>query len=522
MPVTRDQILDDSLVFTGRLGGGLLADLRRRLPHYSKDYSQGFHPKVLASVLFLFFACLANAIAFGGLTSIVTDGQIGTVEMILATAAGGVLFAIFSGQPLTILGGTGPIVIFTGLLYTTCQHLSLPFLPMYAWTGIWSGLLLIVLALCDFSAVMRYFTRFTDEIFASLIAFIFIVEAISSLLSPFASKEPPAVALLTLILGLGTFLLAHSLRAFQRSRYLWRSVRLLISDFGPSIAIILMTAFAVYEANVPVQSPKIPAQLVPTSPRTWFIDLTLLPLWAIGTSFGVALMVTTLLFLDQNITTRLVNAKGNKLRKGAGFHLDLLVVGLITIGCSLFAFPWIVAATVHSLNHVRSLAHTSVKGPDGQKIEVIDSVIENRVSPLCIHIFIGCSVLLLPLMQLVPMAVLFGLFLFMGTATLAGNQFFDRLTLWVTDPSLYPPSHYVQRVAHWRMHIYTAIQGVALAALWALKASPLGLLFPLLIAILAPLRMILPRFFSAEELAALDADEEADEHSDVMLGEASG
>ena len=500
----------------------MLADIRRRLPHYANDYSEGFHPKVLASIIFLFFACLANAIAFGGLTSIVTDGQIGTVEMILATAAGGVIFALFSGQPLTILGGTGPIVIFTGLLYTTCQQISLPFLPMYAWTGIWSGLLLVVLAVCDFSAVMRYFTRFTDEIFASLIAFIFIVEAVSSLLNPFFSNEPPAIALLTLVLGLGTFLLAHSLRAFQRSRYLWRSVRLLISDFGPSIAIILMTAFAVYEANVPVQSPKIPSQLVPTSPRSWLVDLTSLPLWAIGVSFGVALMVTTLLFLDQNITTRLVNAKGNKLRKGAGFHLDLLVVGLITVGCSLFAFPWIVAATVHSLNHVRSLANTSVKGTNGQKTEVIDSVIENRVSPLCIHILIGCSVLLLPLMQLVPMAVLFGLFLFMGTATLAGNQFFDRLTLWVTDPSLYPPNHYVQKVSHWRMHIYTAIQGFALAALWVLKASALGLLFPLLIAILAPLRTLLSRFFSKDELAALDSDEEAEEHTDVLLAEASG
>ncbi|MEQ1842271.1 MAG: hypothetical protein ABL994_17840, partial [Verrucomicrobiales bacterium] len=31
--------------------------------------------------------------------------------MIVATAAGGIVFALFGGQPLTILGGTGPIVI---------------------------------------------------------------------------------------------------------------------------------------------------------------------------------------------------------------------------------------------------------------------------------------------------------------------------------------------------------------------------------------------------------------------------
>ena len=44
--------------------------------------------------------------------------------MIVATAVGGVAFALFGGQPLTILGGTGPIVIFTGLLAAVCKQLA--------------------------------------------------------------------------------------------------------------------------------------------------------------------------------------------------------------------------------------------------------------------------------------------------------------------------------------------------------------------------------------------------------------
>ena len=176
----------DGLRFTGRFAGGLREDVRRRLPHFLDDFRQGLHPKVLASTLFLFFACLANAIAFGGLTGVVTAGEIGTVEMIVATAIGGVAFAMLAGQPLTLLGGTGPIVVFTGLLYAACQQLELSFLAVYAWTGIWSGLILIVLAATDASALMRHFTRFTDEIFAALIAVIFIVEALTSLLTPLA------------------------------------------------------------------------------------------------------------------------------------------------------------------------------------------------------------------------------------------------------------------------------------------------------------------------------------------------
>src|SRR5690606_33207836 len=166
-------------------------------------------------------------------------------EMIVATAAGGIVFALFGGQPLTILGGTGPIVIFTGLLYATCRQLELPFLATYAWNGIWSGVLLILCAITDASALMRFFTRFTDEIFASLIAVIFIVEAIASMAGPFGEASPdlPA-ALLGVVLSLGTYSLSRTLKSAAQTRFLIAPVRAFLSDFGPSIAIAAMTLVA--------------------------------------------------------------------------------------------------------------------------------------------------------------------------------------------------------------------------------------------------------------------------------------
>lgn len=224
---------------------------------------------------------------------------------------------------------------------------------------------MILLALTDASALMRYFTRFTDEIFASLIAIIFIVEASVSLLSPFFSETPPATRLLGLVLGLGTFALCRGMRSFQRSRYLWGGIRMLISDFGPTIAITLMTGFAFYESSVLLETPKIPDAFATTSGRPWFIGLGELPAWAIAATIVPAFMATILLFLDQNITTRLVNARSHRLKKGAGFHLDLLVVGIITLAASFCTLPWIVAATVHSLNHVKSLATYRTVGASG-------------------------------------------------------------------------------------------------------------------------------------------------------------
>ena len=53
--------------------------------------------------------------------------------MILATAYNGILYALFSGQPLTIIGSTGPVLAFTIVLYKTAVRLGLNFLPLYSW-----------------------------------------------------------------------------------------------------------------------------------------------------------------------------------------------------------------------------------------------------------------------------------------------------------------------------------------------------------------------------------------------------
>lgn len=501
------------LTYTGRFGGGLRADVQRKLPFYTSDFKDGLHSKAVASVSFLFFACLANAIAFGGLTSVMTDGEIGIVEMIVATAFGGILFALLSAQPLTILGGTGPIVIFTGLLYTMCRRFDLPFLPVYAWVGVWSGVLLLVLAVTDASALMRFFTRFVDEIFAVLIAVIFIVEAARSVVSPFtASPRNDATALMTVVLALGTFLLARNFKTFLQTRYIQRRFREFVADFGPTIAIALMTIFALTLPEVKVADVAIPDHFGTTTGRPWLVDMFSVPVWLILACLGPAILVTVLLFLDQNITTRLVNSPSHALRKGGGYHLDLAVVAVITAVCSVFGLPWIVAATVHSLNHVKSLARTT-RRDDDSGAERILAVRENRVSPLAIHLLIAASIFMLPVIKKVPIEVLFGLFLFMGFATLNGTDFYARLKLWLTDRNLYPNTHYVRHVPWKVIHAFTLVQVLCLVVLWILKSSPVGILFPLFIAMLVPLRLLLNRWFQAEHLALLDADEQADDES---------
>ncbi len=193
----------------------------------------------------------------------------------------------------------------------------------------------------------------------------------------------------------------------------------------------------------------------------------------------------------------LVNSPDHKLRKGDTYHVDLAIVGVLIGGCSMFGLPWLVAATVRSLNHVRSLATLEeVVSKTGETRERVIHMRENRVTPLAIHLLIGLSLVLLSLLQQVPMAVLYGLFLYMGVVSMSGNQFFDRLKLWFMDPTLYPTTHYIRKVPLGQIHKFTFLQVVCLAMLWLVKASKLGLLFPLFIALLIPIRFRARRWFA--------------------------
>ena len=101
----------------------------------------------------------------------------------------------------------------------------------------------------------------------------------------------------------------------------------------------------------------------------------------------------------------------------------------------------------------------------------------------------------------------------MGVVSMKGNQFFERMSLCLMDPSLYPSTHYSRRVSTWTIHKFTAIQSLGLIVLWAVKTGRpiVAIFFPLVIALLVPFRIFIGRMFSDEELAALDAEEDPDD-----------
>ncbi|CAE7261702.1 SLC4A9, partial [Symbiodinium sp. CCMP2456] len=295
------------LDFTGKLAGGLRLDIRRRAPLYCSDWTDAFTPenfqKSVSSILYLFIAALAPAITFGSRFLDGTNGQFGVMEMIMSTCISGLIFSTFSGQPLSILGATGPFLAYTLVVYDLAIAVDVEFMPFYFWTCMWCSLFTVLVAVFDLCALMKHVTMFSEDIFAGLISLIFIIDGAR----PIIDKRP------------------------------W-----IINPAG-------------------MDRP--------------------FPAWGIAYAILPAIGFAVLGYLDQNLTSVIVNRPSNNLKKPAAYHLDLFVRGALTLPiCAVLGLPLSVASTVPSITHVISLTTYEVKQlPEGER-KVPTKVVEQRAT----------------------------------------------------------------------------------------------------------------------------------------------
>ncbi|KFB53734.1 anion exchanger 1 variant 2 [Anopheles sinensis] len=544
---------------TGRLFGGLVNDLKRKAPFYLSDFKDGLSMQCVASWIFLYFACLSPIITFGGLLGTATGNNIAAMESLVSGFVCGIGYGFFSGQPLTILGSTGPVLVFETIVYEFCLQVGWDYLTFRFWIGTWISIILVILVAVDASALVCYITRFTEENFACLIAVIFIYKAIENVfhigqdypinmaggkmdcacLPPGGQSLTPEavhqwsqyglrtcktlngtlvgadcdkpeyvsdVFLMSIVLFLGTYIISVILKDFKNALFFPAVVRQFISDFSVTIAIFSMTLLDFFTR---IATPKldVPNEFKRTIPtRGWLImpfheDN---PMWSSALAFLPALLGTILIFMDQQITAVIINRKEHKLNKGCGYHLDLFVLSCLIQICTVMGLPWFVAATVLSINHVNSLKKESETAAPGEKPQFI-GVREQRVTHILIFLTIGCSVLLTPLLSHIPMPVLYGVFLYMGVSALKGLQFFDRLLIMLMPAKYQPDYMFLRQVPIRRVHLFTMIQLACFAVLWLIKSfSITSILFPLMLVVMIGVRKSLDYIFTKRELKILD------------------
>ncbi|XP_076245518.1 na[+]-driven anion exchanger 1 isoform X8 [Calliopsis andreniformis] len=572
---------ESGLSRSGRLFGGLMNDVKRKVPFYLSDFKDALAIQCVASFIFLYFACLSPIITFGGLLGEATGKNMAAMESLVSGFVCGIGYGLFSGQPLTILGSTGPVLVFETIVYEFCKKSNWNYMSFRFWIGSWTSLILIILVAIDASALVCYITRFTEENFATLIAFIFIYKAIENVLS-IGKKYPinthandqfdyecwckppngtlpssydninwtaldpkscqnyngtlvgdgcnlphyiPDVFLMSIILFMGTFLLSVELKDFKNALFFPSKVRQVVSDFAVIIAIFSMSALDHF-VNIPTPKLEVPVEFKPTlHNRGWIIwPFENNPWWSAIVACLPALLGTILIFMDQQITAVIVNRKENKLKKGCGYHLDLFILAILIQICSVMGLPWFVAATVLSINHVNSLKLESECAAPGEKPQFL-GVREQRVTHILIFLMIGCSVLLTPMLKHIPMPVLFGVFLYMGVASLKGLQFFDRILIMLMPVKYQPDYMFLRQVPLKRVHLFTAIQLACLACLWIIKSfSTTSILFPLMLVVMIGIRKSLDLLFTQRELKILDdvMPEPSKKHADDLRQLESG
>jgi len=558
--------------------GGLIDDIKNRYPKFLSDIKDGLNSQCLAATIFIYFAALSGAIAFGGIMGTKTKNDIGVSETLIMTCVCGILFALFSGCPLIIIGTTGPVLLYDEALFQfASSNMPNQFLYWRVWVGIWTFIISLIVAGFQGSTLVRFFTKFTKDIFAGLVSLLFIYEALRKLFVIFQDhplvgygadycshyeklpfcvdsldkwrmdqnatggslENPPPVcegprgpqpntALLSMILMFGTFFIAYFLRIFRNSQFLGRNVRRALGDFGVPIAIVIMVLVDYWAGDTYTEKLNVPEglQVTNATARGWLISPlgknldNPLPIYAMFAAALPAILLYLLLFMETHIC-ELIMMEKTKEEKGAGLHLDIVLLSLMNMVCAFFGGPWICAATVRSVSHVSALTVFSTSNVPGESPKVI-GVRDQRVTATMVSILIGVSVLLAPILKQVPFAVLFGVFLYMGVSGMNGVQFFDRFSLMFMPIKHHPNVSYVKKVKTWRLHMYTIFQGLGLVLLWIVKSTPAALAFPFFVVAMIPYRFLLKYIFTTRELDALDGAqagknyEEGDEELDFF------
>uniref|UniRef100_A0A8C2IVS3 Anion exchange protein n=1 Tax=Cyprinus carpio TaxID=7962 RepID=A0A8C2IVS3_CYPCA len=543
---------EDSLARTGVLFGGMIRDLKRRYQYYVSDITDALNAQVVAAIIFIYFAALSPAITFGGLLADKVDNMMGVSELMISTSVLGIIFCLIAAQPVLVIGFSGPLLVFEEAFFNFCKSQDIEYIVGRVWVGAWLVVIVVVIVAFEGSFLVRFISRFTQEIFSILISLIFIYETFAKLGRVFkehplilnyehvntTAEDPwhsavssqrlldnvtgnmsvmksvthrpyPNTALLSMCLMFGTFSIAYYLRMFKNGKFLPGKIRRLLGDFGVPIAIFLMVAVDISIEDTYTQKLVVPKGLQVSNPkmRGWLInpmgEHKPFPIWLMFASVVPAMLVFILIFLESQITTLIVSKPERKMVKGSGFHMDLLI--LVSMGglSAIFGIPWLSAATVRSVSHANALTVMS-KGPKPE----IEKVLEQRVSGVVVALLVGLSILMEPILKMIPITALFGIFLYMGITSLSGIQLWDRMLLLLIPKKYHPNEPYATKVSTKRMHVFTAIQMVCLAVLWMVKSSPVSLALPFILILTIPLRMFMTgRLFTEQEMKYLDGDD---------------
>ncbi|EAQ90484.1 hypothetical protein CHGG_02419 [Chaetomium globosum CBS 148.51] len=415
--------------------------------------------------------CILPALAFSLDMFNKTGMQYGVNEVLLASVLGAVVFSVLACQPLVIVGVTGPITVFNYTVYDIMMPTGTNYLAFMCWIGIWSLIFHWILAVTNSCNWLRYVTRFPCDIFGFYVAFIYLQKGIQ-ILETLGDHEP---FYLSVVVALLVFAIAYICGELGQSSLFKHPVRVFLKDYGTPLTVVFFTGFAHMGKmkHIPLETLPTGIAFMPTvAERGWFVHFWDIPVGDIFIAIPFAVLLTILFWFDHNVSSLIAQGTEFPLRKPAGFHWDLFLLGLTTGIAGLLGLPFPNGLIPQAPFHTESLCVTEVvpatspssssstntttndppkphptpsntPGGGGGFTFRATHVVEQRLSNLAqgLLTLVAMTGPLLTVLHLIPQGVLAGLFFIMGFQALAGNGITAKVLFLARDRALTEGGH---------------------------------------------------------------------------------
>ncbi|KAL2803067.1 HCO3 transporter family-domain-containing protein [Aspergillus granulosus] len=497
-----------------RLFRGMIDDVKRRAPYYWSDWADAWDYRVVPATVYMYFANILPALAFSLDMFEKTHQSYGVNEVLLASVLGAVVFALFAAQPLVIVGVTGPITVFNYTVYDIISPRGTPYLAFMCWIGIWSLIMHWILAITNACNALTYVTRFSCDIFGFYVAFIYLQKGIQVLTRQWGFAGETS-AYLSIMVALLVLMVAWICGELGNSNLFQRYVRKFLEDYGTPLTIVFFTGFVHIGHMRSVEVATLPTTkaFFPTADRGWLVHFWDLDVGDIFLAIPFAVLLTILFYFDHNVSSLIAQGTEFPLRKPAGFHWDLWLLGLTTFIAGILGIPFPNGLIPQAPFHTAALCVTrNVADEDdtnkGKTIRITDHVVEQRVSNLAQGLLTLGTMTgpLLIVLHLIPQGVMAGLFFVMGVQALQGNGITQKLIFLAQDRDLTPRSDPLKglerRSAIWA---FVILELIGFGGTFAITQTIAAIGFPVIILFLIPVRsFLLPKWFTQEELSVLD------------------
>lgn len=481
---------------------GIALDVQDRLPYYVSDWTtDAWNYRVVPATLLTFCTNIFPAIAFAQDMFDKTNNSYGVNEVLLSSALAGIVFGIFGGQPLVIVGVTGPISIFNYTVYEIIKPLGVPFFPFMFWVSIWGMLAHFVLSIGNCVVALRYVTNFPCDIFGMFINIVYLQKGLQILSRQFHDEDFGASGFASVLLAISMGVLGFAANLFRRTPFINHQFRQFVVDYSTPLLVVFFTGmihFGGYFSDVHFERLPITKSFHPTSRPNW-IDVTGISVKHIFLALPFGVTLSILFYFDHSISALIAQNSKYKLKKPAAFHYDLFLLGITTGITGLLGIPCPNGLIPQAPLHTESLLVRDSKTGE------VKGCVEQRAT----NTFQGLMLLgmmtrpLLVCLGLIPQCVLAGLFFIMGSSALFGNVIFNRILYLFKEKSKVRGDP-LNQLSKKRLMIFLSLSLAGFVAEFTIVNTEGAIGFPIVLLLTVIVSLFFGKFFHKEELEILD------------------